>query len=113
MAYRLRQLLTRFGGWLANPLAFMVVGCYAAAWLVFDSKSFGWQGVATIATWTMTLFIQRSEYRDTQAIQAKLDELLRAEGKARSELTAIDEREPEEIKEHRDDQKVHLTGPTG
>jgi low affinity Fe/Cu permease len=26
----------------------------------------------------MTLFIQRAEHRDTQAIQAKLDELLRA-----------------------------------
>jgi len=25
----------------------------------------------------MTLFVQRSEHRDTQAIQAKLDELLR------------------------------------
>jgi low affinity Fe/Cu permease len=48
------------------------------------------------------LFIQRSEYRDTQAIQAKLDELLRAEGNARNELTTIDEKEPEEIKEHRD-----------
>jgi low affinity Fe/Cu permease len=102
MAYPIRHLLTRFGAWLTNPLAFVVVGCYAAAWLVFDHQSFGWQGVATIATWTMTLFIQRSEYRDTQAIQAKLDELLRAEGNARDELTTIDEKEPEEIKEHRD-----------
>jgi low affinity Fe/Cu permease len=49
----------------------------------------------------MTLFIQRAEHRDTQAIQAKLDELLRAERNARNELTHIDEREPEEIEEHR------------
>src|SRR5580704_7267958 len=53
-------------------------------------------GSATVATWIMTLFIQRAEHRDTQAIHAKLDELLRAEGKARDELTMVDQREPEE-----------------
>jgi low affinity Fe/Cu permease len=44
--------------------------------------SFDGQSVATVATWLMTLFIQRAEHRDTQAIHAKLDELLRAEGRA-------------------------------
>jgi low affinity Fe/Cu permease len=97
MAYPVRHMLTGFGVWLANPLAFVVVGAYAISWLVFDRGSFGWQGVATIATWTMTLFIQRAEHRDTQAIQAKLDELLRAERNASNELTRIDDKEPEEI----------------
>jgi low affinity Fe/Cu permease len=50
----------------------------------------------------MTLFIQRAEHRDTQAIQAKLDELLRVHGNARNELMNIDEQEPEEIELHRD-----------
>jgi low affinity Fe/Cu permease len=50
----------------------------------------------------MTLFIQRAEHRDTQAIHAKLDELLRAEGKADDELATLDRREPEEIEKHRD-----------
>ncbi len=50
----------------------------------------------------MTLFIQRAEHRDTQAIPAKLDELLRAEGNARNELTKIDDKEPEKIEQHRD-----------
>ena len=50
----------------------------------------------------MTLFIQRAEHRDTQAIHAKLDELLRAEGKARDDLTMLDRREPEAIDEHRE-----------
>jgi low affinity Fe/Cu permease len=39
--------------------------------------------------------------RDTLAIQAKLDELLRAEHRARSELTTLDQKEPEEIVRHR------------
>jgi low affinity Fe/Cu permease len=49
----------------------------------------------------MTLFIQRSEHRDTQAIQAKLDELLRSHGEARTNLTGLDDKEPEQIEAHR------------
>jgi low affinity Fe/Cu permease len=53
-------------------------------------------------TWFMTLVIQRAEHRDTQAIHAKLDELLRAEGKARSELTRLGRKEPEQIEAQRE-----------
>jgi low affinity Fe/Cu permease len=49
----------------------------------------------------MTLFIKRSEHRDTQAIQAKLDELLRASDDARSGLTHLDQKQPEQIEAHR------------
>jgi low affinity Fe/Cu permease len=49
----------------------------------------------------MTLFIQRTELRDTQAIHAKLDELIRARDNAHNELTLLDRCEPEEIVEHR------------
>ena len=58
-------------------------------------------GIATIATLLMTLFIQRSEHRDTQAIHAKLDELLRADGEARNQLTHLDEKEPEQVEAFR------------
>jgi low affinity Fe/Cu permease len=54
-----------------------------------------------MATWLMTLFIQRAEHRDTQAIQAKLDELLRVHAEARNELTQLDQMEPEEIERRR------------
>jgi low affinity Fe/Cu permease len=93
--------LTWLGIATAHPAAFATVAAYTVGWLIFDRDSFDWHGAATLATWTMTLFIQRAEHRDTQAIQAKLDELLRAERNARNELTHIDEREPEEIEEHR------------
>ena len=49
----------------------------------------------------MTLFIQRSSRRDTLALHAKLDELLRADTNARSELATLDEKEPETIVKHR------------
>jgi low affinity Fe/Cu permease len=44
---------------------------------------------------------ERAEHRDTQALQAKLDELLRVHGAARNELTTLDKEEPEEIERHR------------
>jgi low affinity Fe/Cu permease len=105
MAYPIRHFLTVFGVRIADPLAFVVVGSYAILWLAFDRQSFDWHAAATMATWTMTLFIRRAEHRDTQAIQAKLDELLRAEAKARNELTSVDEKEPEEIEQLRDNAK--------
>ncbi len=97
----MRHFLTWLGSASAHPAALLIVVIYAIGWIIFDRQSFDWHGFATLATWTMTLFIQRSEHRDTQAIHAKLDELLRVEDEARNELTKIDAREPEEIEKHR------------
>lgn len=63
--------------------------------------SLDWHAVATVATWFMTLIMQRAEHRDTLAIHAKLDELLSAEGHARAEVTSLDDEEPEVIEAHR------------
>ncbi len=49
----------------------------------------------------MTLVIQRAHHRDTQALHAKLDELLHAEASASNKLTNIDEKDAEEIEKHR------------
>jgi low affinity Fe/Cu permease len=96
-----RRWLTQVGLSTAHPAAFCIIGVYIALWLIFSPGTFRWAGVATIATWIMTLFIRRAENRDSLAIQAKLDELLRAEHRARSELTTLDQKEPEEIARHR------------
>jgi low affinity Fe/Cu permease len=85
----------------AHPAAFGVVLLYALLWLVLDHQSFDWNAVATLAVWIMTLFIQRANRRDTLALHAKLDELLRVDQQARSELTRLDEQEPEVIQHHR------------
>ena len=92
-----REILTQIGAWTARPTAFLIVAAYALAWLIIAPRELDWHSVATLATWLMTLFIQRSEHRDTQAIQAKLDELLRAHTGASDRLAHIDEKEPEEI----------------
>ena len=73
-------------------------------WLIFSPASFEWNAVATLAVFVMTLFIQRANRRDNLALHAKLDELLRVDGEARSELTQLDEQEPEAIERHRDEE---------
>ena len=97
----IRRSLTQLGVLAGHPLAFLMVATYGFVWLFFDRENFGWHGFAVLATWFMTLLIQRAEHRDTQAIQAKLDELLHAQSKARNELTHIDKEEPEDIERHR------------
>ena len=101
MMHCFRQILTICGASTSHPAAFMVVLIYVGAWLAVSPASFNWHAVATVATWMMTLIIQRAEHRDTQAIHAKLDELLRVEGRARNELTELDDEEPEVIEERR------------
>ena len=96
-----RRALTQLGVLSGHPLAFFVIFAFVAAWLVFEPETFDWHGVATIAVWIMTLFIQRAEHRDTQSIQAKLDELLHAHSMASNAMTRIDDEEPEEIERQR------------
>jgi low affinity Fe/Cu permease len=98
----LRRLLTFFGTLAARPATFLIVFVYAAIWAVVEPDTLDLHGVATLATWLMTLVIQRAEHRDTQAIQAKLDELIKASGGARNEIAQIDRKEPEEIEKQRE-----------
>ena len=96
-----RGILTEIGTWTSRPTAFLIVAVYAAAMVLVAPDEVNWHSVATLATWLMTLFIQRAEHRDTQAIQAKLDELLRAQAGASDAVTKIDRKEPEEIERER------------
>jgi low affinity Fe/Cu permease len=102
MLRSLQHLLTELGVVTARPTAFLAVSAYGVLWLIFDRESFGWHGFAVLATWLMTLVIQRAAHRDTQAIHAKLDELLHAEHHASNRLTKLDKEEPEVIEKHRD-----------
>jgi low affinity Fe/Cu permease len=104
-----RHWTTHVGQAAGHPAAFLVVLVYAVLWLTFGRASFDWNAVATLAVFAMTLFIQRTNRRDNLALHAKLDELLRVDGDARSELTQLDEQEPEAIERHRDEE-VRKTG---
>ena len=99
-----RHWTTHLGQAAGHPAAFLVVIVYALLWLAFDRSTFDWNAIATLAVFVMTLFIQRTNRRDTLALHAKLDELLRVDHAARSELTRLDEQEPEVIVRHRDEE---------
>jgi low affinity Fe/Cu permease len=101
-----RRALTCLGQWMAYPGAFLMVPLYGVLWFTFDKESWNWHAIAVLATWFMTLLIQRSEYRDTVALHAKLDELLRVEGKARNELISIDEKDLEEVENKRNNERA-------
>jgi low affinity Fe/Cu permease len=101
VTHAIRQSLTTLGVLTAHPAAFVIVGAYGVLWYIFQPSSFDWHGIATLATWLMTLLIQRAEHRDTQAIHAKLDELLHAQAGARDEIMKVDQKEPEDIEKSR------------
>jgi low affinity Fe/Cu permease len=97
----IRRGLTWLGVLTARPIAFLVVLTYGVLWIVFSPQSLNWQGVVALATWMMTVIIERAEHRDTQAIHAKLDHLLEAVDRADPKLSAIDKMEPEDIEKLR------------
>ncbi|MBX7248111.1 MAG: low affinity iron permease family protein [Caulobacteraceae bacterium] len=97
----LGKILTWLGVQTSRPTAFLLAGAYAVVWFGLRPQDVGFHEVATMATWMMTLFIQRAEHRDTQAMHAKIDELIRSQQGARNGLTHIDQREPEEIEAER------------
>ena len=101
ITHAIRHLLTALGVFTAHPVAFFIVAAYGVLWFMFQPHSFDWHGIATLAIWLMTLLIQRAEHRDTQAIHAKLDELLQAQSGASSEVMKVDQEEPEDIEKSR------------
>jgi len=91
-----REWLTQTGVLASRPAAFVVFALYGLAWIALGD-GLRWHSIATLATWGMTLVIQRAEHRDTQAIHAKLDELLKADGAANNKVMRIDDKDAEEV----------------
>jgi low affinity Fe/Cu permease len=80
-----------------QPSAFIVAMAIIVIWAVTGPLfqwSDTWQLVintgTTIVTFLMVFLIQNAQNRDASAIQAKLDELIRAAAKARNEFIGIE-----------------------
>ena len=97
--------LTVLGGVLSHPGAFIAAIAFTIAWVIVQPESFDWHGGVTIATLFMTLFIQRATHRDTQALHAKIDELIHTSAHARNSVANVDDKEPEEIEDHREQER--------
>jgi low affinity Fe/Cu permease len=98
--HKIRKWLTDIGVLAARPAAFAVFAIYSTLWITLGD-GLKWHSLATLATWGMTLVIQRAEHRDTQALHAKLDELLKVHGDAKNELMNIDDKDAEEVERER------------
>ena len=102
------RLFTRVATFISTaagqPLTFIVALTVILVWAVTGPIfhfSDTWQLIintgTTIITFLMVFLIQNSQNRDGAAMQAKLDELLRAHGNARDAFAHLDSKEPEEI----------------
>jgi low affinity Fe/Cu permease len=101
----IRRALSELAAATARPEAFLIVIAYGVIWLILEPETFDMHALATLVVWIMTLIIQRAERGDTQAIHAKLDELLHTDGQARSNLAEIDGEEPEDIEKEREERR--------
>lgn len=97
-----RKALTQLGVYAAHPSFFLLVIAFTAIWYLVERHSLDWHGIATLVTLIIALLIHRATHRDAQAVQAKLDALIRAVPPASDALADIDKKEPEEIQRHRD-----------
>jgi low affinity Fe/Cu permease len=91
------RLAGRVAGAAGRPRAFVLALGVIVVWAVTGPLfhwSDTWQLVintgTTIITFLMVFLIQNAQNRDAAAIQAKLDELIRAVGHARNEFIGIE-----------------------
>jgi low affinity Fe/Cu permease len=97
MNHIFERLAARVAAAAGRPRAFMLALAVIVAWAVSGPLfrwSDTWQLVintgTTIVTFLMVFLIQNAQNRDASAIQAKLDELIRAVGHARNEFIGIE-----------------------
>ena len=104
MADAYGSIAKKIAHWCGHQSTFLLALSVIAAWIL-TGPIFGfsdtWQLVintsTTIITFLMVFLIQNSQNRDAAAMQAKLDELLRAVDKAREGFVGIEHLTDDEI----------------
>src|SRR6516162_3925553 len=101
-------IFDRFARWtehqLGRSIAFALAVLSIVVWGV-TGPLFGWSDTwqlvintgTTIVTFLMVFVIQNAQNRDTQAVQVKLDELIRVNMAARNSLMGLEEKSEGEV----------------
>ena len=105
---------TRFAKWTAyaagRPIAFILAAAVIILWAatgpIFDFSD-TWQLVintgTTIMTFLMVFLIQNTQYRDSEAIHLKLDELIRSTKEARNSMMDLEQMDDDDLDRLRTD----------
>lgn len=121
---KIDTLFTRISTWIADaagqPATFVLALGVVVTWAVTGPMfafSETWQLVintgTTIVTFLMVFLIQNSANRDTAAMQAKLDELLRAVEGAREKFIGIEHLTSHEVEAIRTELETEIVDDAG
>ena len=104
------RIATAISGFAGQPAAFVTAGTLIVIWCITGPifhYSDTWQLVVntatTIVTFLMVFLIQNSQNRDSAAMQAKLDELIRVSVNANDYFIGIEHKTDHEIERIRAD----------
>ena len=103
-------IFDRFARWTEHQLGRSVAFALAVLSVILWGSTgpvFGWSDTwqlvintgTTIVTFLMVFVIQNAQNRDTQALQLKLDELIRVNTAARNSLMGLEEKSESEVKD--------------
>ena len=103
-------IASKIAGFTGQPLAFVLAFGFIVVWAATGplfAYSDTWQLVVntstTIVTFLMVFLIQNSQNRDSAAMQAKMDELIRSIDSARNQFIGIEHKTDKEIEKIRND----------
>lgn len=102
------KMSTKVTGWTGSPAAFIIALSIVIGWAI-TGPVFGysetWQLVintgTTIVTFLMVFIIQKSQNKDSKAIQLKLNELIAASQQASNRMVDIEDLNEKELDELR------------
>lgn len=113
MKNRFRSFANRVSEWAGSPYVFVGAITVIIVWALSGraaNYSDTWQLVintgTTIITFLMVFLIQNTQNRDTKATQLKLDELIKANSRARNAFVALEDISDEELAEMAEEMRI-------